>query len=802
MGKRSKRRKLKRTPTSGSNKHRARPQPDNFLSHGPIEMARFGKRIVIQNAMSPAEHAEYSARAAADYPAICREVTKCVRDALDVVRLVSPLELLRWGYWECIAAFHKIGPEESGHGPEQLVARQLVVYVQKLIVAAGPSGEAPAPTELQLESLRTAVAQLYDLFTGPYYLSRSAYLRQLPDYDSALDEFSVHTEGLWMLVAGDRHAHHDAAHMESLLLAHDASLREVFGIGVTEIVQGVQAIRHTLAFGVNDSLDTLKVAHVEFQKLVKQEPATDLGELLGRVRRGHSDDPVLGNAMDCLFGYGLFDVARITTWPRVFIESLAAAPGTDHQFVSHRDRGGWPTQSSVCAIKPFLFINGSGYVFDQAHCLDVLYRAIEHAVFEARPRLAETWNRRQKETSEALALELLSSRLPKARVLHSVCYKSVNADSDAPQSAECDGLILYDNHLIIVEVKAGRLSRKSPAIHPQAHLNSLKSLIRDPIEQGRRFLQELRANGRLALFTLDKKFIDEITDTFDSVTIACVTLDQLSDHAPMIEHLSHVGVSRGTDPVWPVSIDDLRVITDILRTPIQFMHFVQERLRAFASPHVRMADELDHLGAYLVHSAYVYYAGKIGGEATSLAWHGYRDAIDRYYHDLLVGNTAVLPSQALPQEIHAINECLASQAKPGHVSAGKWLLNGSSDARADFVAMIHESRRKQRTRGRAQPFSTTGGFRVSLVVNEDGGVGMAWERSREYGCAALQLEREPARLLLALTYSVNGTLSDVSFEIITPATACALGENRLRPVRQRLFQSRLRVNRQRPRRNG
>ena len=66
--------------------------------------------------------------------------------------------------------------------------------------------------------------------------------------------------------------------------------------------------------------------------------------------------------------------------------------------------------------------------------------------------------------------------------------------------------------------------------------------------------------------------------------------------AAQVQYLHKIGVNTGPDPVWAISVDDLRVYADIFENPLHFLHYVQQRGEAFKSDIVQVDDELDHLG--------------------------------------------------------------------------------------------------------------------------------------------------------------------------------------------------------------
>ena len=53
--------------------------------------------------------------------------------------------------------------------------------------------------------------------------------------------------------------------------------------------------------------------------------------------------------------------------------------------------------------------------------------------------------------------------------------------------------------------------------------------------------------------------------------------------AAQVQHLRKIGINVGSHPVWVTSVDDLRVYANIFENPLQFLHYVEQRNKAFES---------------------------------------------------------------------------------------------------------------------------------------------------------------------------------------------------------------------------
>ena len=128
------------------------------------------------------------------------------------------------------------------------------------------------------------------------------------------------------------------------------------------------------------------------------------------------------------------------------------------------------------------------------------------------------------------------------------------------------------------------------------------------------------------MFDRDRRQIGQLSKKdFRHITICPVTLGPFTEMAAQVQHLGKIGVDVGTEPVWAVSLNDLRVYADIFENPLLFLHYVEQRMQAFRSDVFQSDDELDHLGLYLKHNHYSTYAQEMHRESGArINFIGYR----------------------------------------------------------------------------------------------------------------------------------------------------------------------------------
>ena len=777
---------------------KANQPPDDLLRWGSVEIARFGRTTYARNVMTPDEFQAHMARLAKQVPAVAAEVDKRVARIAEVVRGAQPLELLLRAWW--MFAIQHIGLNaESEMGSEHVLSMRMIDYIQSVIAAVTPDPEQTKPTDAVTEELKKNVDELFRLINGPYFAARTAE-RQLsdPNFDERHEELYSKAQMFWTTVRGDRHPVHLFEQLRDFLTPQDSILRETFGVSAEDIVKNVEKIEYSLTLGFQQIRDDQQAFEADLRQAMEEEVThrTDFpdDDAFGRwVLEQRGWQARYGEILDRLFQFGLFDLQKITTLPETFLRELSWQPGEEPTFFAAGELPGWPLRIWPVHLRPFLHVNGRYYCFDIFAVRDHIYRVISRAVFRIRPDLKQQWVDAQKEASEATAVALVSGLLGGAATYAPAYYQWPATKSPTKNWCECDGVIVAEaeEHIFVVEVKAGAFTYTAPANDFPAHIASAQALIDAPLTQGRRFLEYLRSANEVPIADADHHEVARLRhDRYKVITLCGVTLDPLTELAAQAEHLKPLGIDVGAEPVWAVSLDDLRVLRDLLPNPLVFLHYLKQRRRAVTSSAIKIDDELDHLALYFAHNDYQRAAESIGGTQPPM-WHAFKEPIDRYYHDLLTDPaTAVKPGQKIPPILQNILDVLAAQKKRGRFDTAATLLDLDGKGRTQLAMMVESSLTKQLATRRASPASAYGASPVTIFCWQAGVVprNVVYARDLTLGIAALAGEER--RLLIELTFSDEASLLDVSFEWLRPDTITAEDRPRIDALARAIYERR------------
>lgn len=132
------------------NKHQARAlaaqnkraTPDDYFRRGPLEMARFGKHVVMRNNMTPEQHQTFMKYLASQLPEVTKQIDGHVAAIVRIVENHDPLSLLHHGYWMSILPHMQASDEPEKKS--DVLGQRMVDYVQS-VIAAVPVKSPPAP---------------------------------------------------------------------------------------------------------------------------------------------------------------------------------------------------------------------------------------------------------------------------------------------------------------------------------------------------------------------------------------------------------------------------------------------------------------------------------------------------------------------------------------------------------------------------------------------------------------------------------------------------------------------------------
>ncbi|MGH6702874.1 MAG: YecA family protein [Bradyrhizobium sp.] len=769
-------------------------KPDDYFTAGPFEFARFGKNAVMRSRATAEQIEVAQAGMAARFPTVVAEIDALVTSiANQIVRLPHD-RLLQRAWWEFAMVVTGFGGKKTDI--DQVAALRMIDYSQSVIASVKPDTYAADISEEAWTKLKADIIALFERLTIEYQVCLTAHRRsQDAQLDMELEEFRARAEMLWLNIRGKRYHVHEKQALLEVLTPHSDDLQRLLGIDAATLVDELGKVLARLTGGVAETASTMLAFRDQtldqMEKLANEHPDLSVEEFRRKVFEDGELAALRDNVAGALFGLDLFDVGQNTAIPQQLLDELTWSPGEDAEFFAAGDFRGWPLRIWPTMKRPFIRLDGRVLCFDVFSLFDNIYRVLRRIIVQRDAAYAEVWNDRQQSITEELPFTYLRRLLPGATVYRPIYYRWKTGSGPA-QWHEADGIVIFEDHLIVVEVKGGAFTYTSPANDLPAHLASLRSLLQAPARQGGRFVDYLESGPEVSIADSNHNEIARLRHgDFRHVTVCTVTLDAFTHLAARAQHLAPLGINVGQRPIWPVSIDDLRVYAELSDNPLVFLHFIEQRVRAGQSKYVDLHDEMDHLGLYIEQNNYSQFATQMmENQFDRLGFDGFRTPIDDFFGAKLRGEEPTLPKQSMPLLLAEIIGFLA-QAKTAHRSElASFLLDGSGDFRETLAAAIGQARRENRELKRARPLSIYGAMAMTLYVWSPSAPALG-QPAEDHTRAVMVARGEASRRLLELTYDDNGVLVAARMKHVTLAGLASAELDRINAASISLQKARL-----------
>jgi hypothetical protein len=345
----------------------------------------------------------------------------------------------------------------------------------------------------------------------------------------------------------------------------DDQEREVL-ISLWGAKHGVDRYREMLGLGIEQLLDLVDGSVREQASRVDALPARPLRGGDGRAVSFTADD-----------------LAVSLTTPRdvvaLVLDLLSSALGTASRPRLHGD-------TDAIRHAPLLRDGERHLLVSPDLLLRALLPRLEQLLADRPPRERESYQRRRGRWVEDTATATLSAFIRPAFTQNGLVH----------DDGEIDGLVAFDNILILVEAKAKSLRVARRLDDPRRYDTDVSELVVDACDGLRRGRRALR---RRATFRDRHGNEIRIPVTKDTRIISViVTLEQFWPLAAHLWRLRASGRLSAREPLpWMLTLAHLQTICELLEWPTQLVHFLTRRLeidsRIFGS------DEIDFVMAYL-----------------------------------------------------------------------------------------------------------------------------------------------------------------------------------------------------------
>jgi hypothetical protein len=252
---------------------------------------------------------------------------------------------------------------------------------------------------------------------------------------------------------------------------------------------------------------------------------------------------------------------------------------------------------------------------------------------------------------------------------------------------EIDGVIAFDGHVLLLSAKSGQVTSPARRGSLPRMQTTYDQLVADGFDQIIKAREYILAHPEGAKFSDKKGKIVIISPPSEGCLFfpINITLDDLGPVALQLQTLKAAGVLRSDEFLWTVQLNDLRIIVDIIESPILFLQYWRRRIAAYSVPRFGPCEELDCLMFFFEYG--LFFEGDIADENENLLVN-LTDPLDAYFRAAEMGQEPIKPRMNLHEGMRDLLQKIEAGRSPGFTVLGLLLFGLSGVQQKAAYKMI------------------------------------------------------------------------------------------------------------------
>ena len=241
--------------------------------------------------------------------------------------------------------------------------------------------------------------------------------------------------------------------------------------------------------------------------------------------------------------------------------------------------------------------------------------------------VAKGFDKQKDRVVSETATRLISGMLDGANAYTHLFYEVTRDGQTRPY--ELDGLVPFGRCLFIIEGKTGHLGAAERGTDVPRLRSRIEEHVVEALQQGQRARSFITSQEE-ATFT-DQKRRPLVTlrgVDFDHFFLITPTLRLLADLGPQLRRLRALDLFKEEEYPFSIYINDLRVISEFVRSPMEFIHYVRWRAELPLGDRIIVVDELDLFVSFMLREQFRRYLSATEGPIECV---GSSSDLDDYY---------------------------------------------------------------------------------------------------------------------------------------------------------------------------
>jgi len=654
---------------------------NNNLSFNDLR-SLLNKQSAKKTKVNMAEHQKMMKKLRSIRPIIKKNIRDNIHELELLLNKYNPIHLL---HYLCVK--HCFTNPETYKESESVNLEFWIEYALSCATSIQYQSSFEDPQDKTFTKFEELIKSIIDLSTQ-FYMTEAAD----ETYDPSLKTIRFQSIVKYMGVRGDSFENHHLNLIYQTFQPHDAFLKENFGFTTKEITEFIDSIRNEILTNIKHDANR-KRFFLKFEDLVKKIKISkgekieitekdlkefDKNEEMIKLRKEYQE------YMETYEPF-YFKLKPSEKLPRKLLELFSIKFGENKMFLQG-DKF-WPLNDSLIYSKPIIKYNDEYYGFGNT----ILYRNIldilESIIKEKDPNYySKTFLKKKSKILEEMSLNYLNNIIPKASIYGGLFYYLEQDEENVKY--ETDGLIIFDENLLILEAKSHKLTLSAKRGSVLRIEKTVKNIIDDAYNQGIRCKRYIIDNIQAEFFDKDnKKVLTLEAKNFRSIYIINTTYENLSHLSAQLHNLKNFNLIEGKEWPWTVFINDLRIISEIVECPSIFLLYLQRRIKMNDLELLMNSDELDFFMFFLKTGLYFDDINISKNQRVSLF--GMTDELDRYYL-YIQGDVkeAEKPIFKIPNFYKKIVYSIEELGKRGFTRATISLLSIDAEDRKKFSALI------------------------------------------------------------------------------------------------------------------
>lgn len=620
-----------------------------------------------------------------------------IMEVINYIKKFSAYDVLSYFYFD-----YKISYGEQENKDDRWLKSKKIMYLQILFSCIDKSNSNTQELkEIDFKKIDRYIEELQTV-TLQYELVHSQ--EELTEEEK---DYMIHAQAFkdW---SGKRYDIFEVQHHKDLLGCLEKEFMNTYKFKLDDLYCGISRLKNNFYFEFESSLNNLKSLMKKEKIKINKDGTFNIPAKL-EIDKKKQLEKYLNN----VFRLDLVDIQKNTKWTTDFIEQFIIDTAEYKTFLENISIENWNSLVNKVKYKPLIKIDNNYYILLEQKFYDNFDRIAIRGMCEKLKSEKEKIRAKYTSNIEKVVIRYFNNILDTKQSYIKNFYEYNK------KIIENDILIVYDNNIFIIEVKAGNFTPELASDDLNSHKEALRNLIVKANEQQNSLEKCLIENKKVIIFDSNNKKIrnkkDEIKINNDTKIFKIViTAEAFNDIEARIDKVKMLSLSENT---LVFCLDDLRVYSEYFeKHPCYFIQYLLQRKKAIGNKNIDLVDELYHLGMWIEYNFYNEYVNEqlnsfvkennITKELgiISICGEDWMEELDAYYNNLWFKKSCIdKPYRAIPIEIKKIIEfCEMNSELKNHTYLSTFLLNLNTETLQQIEKILLQSKEFYRNNKRSK----------------------------------------------------------------------------------------------------